>query len=373
MTDIYEYKAKKYKYKYLKLKRENNVEGGWMGRKTINKYLSYKDIEPYKIDKNKPIKHTEQVSTEQQTLKKKLILLRDNINNNINELYKNDNILGNINYNNILINEKKFLHKINLITNKNTTFIFNINNPFKIININNPFNIINIINNKNIDDINKNNIDDIRKFCFSFFLDKKIFPKNYESPIFKDYMIYIFNKIEKNNSRYYPPILIWFYNLYKTQLSANQKEKQDMIDKEGKHIEPHKKEDTYITQDELYKALETQEKHLVSEFKKYFETCVYINGKHNSNTPHPMCDIFGYCIVIKPYIKNIDYYSLTMIICELYEIFTTYYAIVEDTTINSKRLPELFKELKEKFNNNLIEKDYFLKQLDLIISVIKDI
>jgi hypothetical protein len=62
-----------------------------------------------------------------------------------------------------------------------------------------------------------------------------------------------------------------------------------------------------------------------------------------------------------------------MIICELYEIFTTYYAIVEDTTINSKRLPELFKELKEKFNNNLIEKDYFLKQLDLIISVIKDI
>ena len=82
MNDIYEYKARKYKHKYLKLKREYIAQGGWMGRITINKFLSYNDKEPYEIDKKKKklIDNSNKASTEQQNLKKKLILLKNDIN-----------------------------------------------------------------------------------------------------------------------------------------------------------------------------------------------------------------------------------------------------------------------------------------------------
>ena len=87
-----------------------------------------------------------------------------------------------------------------------------------------------------------------------------------------------------------------------------------------------------------------------------------------------MKDIFDSIIVKKenPYIKNIDYYSLAMIIYTLYTTFAKFFSIVEDTTKSSKRLPELFENLKKQYNDNEIEKVTFLEQLDLIISVIKE-
>ena len=337
--------------------------------------------------KKKLIDNSNKASTEQQNLKKKLILLKNDINQIIEEFYKKDQILGNINYNNIFINEKNYSYNINLITDINTKLKFNINNPVDIINFENKNNNyvkkIEYNKNKNENDNIKHiqkiqNINVIRQFCLPYFVNIKRIPKTYEIPNFKIYMKDIFNIIKYNNNSH-PPILIWFYNLFKTQLSANQKDNEDMIKREGGHIKKHEEENTYITKEELYNALETlgtDEKTFLKEFKTHFEMCVYNDTNHDKNTKHEMSNIFGYCIIIKPYIKNIDYYSLTILICKLYEEFTKYYVIVETTTKDEdkyvQKLPELFKNLKDQYNNHEIEKDTFLTQLDVIINLIKD-
>jgi len=380
MNDIYEYKARKYKHKYLKLKREYIAQGGMRGRITINKVLSYFDKEPLVIDKqkNKRIDNNNKASKEQQIFKKKLILLRDNIINIIEEFYKKDQILGNINYDNIFSNNKNFNFKINLITDINTTFKFNTDKPVDIINFenekNNHVEEIKYYKNENekdnIEHIQKiQNTNDIRQFCFKYFLNIDRIPKTYNVPVFKIYMKDIFKIIIQNNNSH-PPILIWFYNLFKTQLSANQKDK---------YIIEHYIEDTYITKIELYNALETlgtDEKTFLKEFKIYFDKCVYNEKMHNNDTKYEMSNIFGYCIIIKPYIKNIDYYSLTILICKLYEEFTKYYVIVENITKDEdkyvQKLPGLFKNLKDQYYNHEIEKNTFLTQLNVIIDCIKD-
>jgi len=380
MNDIYEYKARKYKHKYLKLKREYIAQGGMRGRITINKVLSYFDKEPLVIDKqkNKRIDNNNKASKEQQIFKKKLILLRDNIINIIEEFYKKDQILGNINYDNIFSNNKNFNFKINLITDINTTFKFNTDKPVDIINFenekNNHVEEIKYYKNENekdnIEHIQKiQNTNDIRQFCFKYFLNIDRIPKTYNVPVFKIYMKDIFKIIIQNNNSH-PPILIWFYNLFKTQLSANQKDK---------YIIEHYIEDTYITKIELYNALETlgtDEKTFLKEFKIYFDKCVYNEKMHNNDTKYEMSNIFGYCIIIKPYIKNIDYYSLTILICKLYEEFTKYYVIVENITEDEdkyvQKLPGLFKNLKDQYYNHEIEKNTFLTQLNVIIDCIKD-
>jgi len=380
MNDIYEYKARKYKHKYLKLKREYIAQGGMRGRITINKFLSYYDKEPLAIDKqkNKRIDNNNKASKEQQIFKKKLILLRDNIINIIEEFYKKDQILGNINYDNIFSNNKNFNFKINLITDINTTFKFNTDKPVDIINFenekNNHVEEIKYYKNENekdnIEHIQKiQNTNDIRQFCFKYFLNIDRIPKTYNVPVFKIYMKDIFKIIIQNNNSH-PPILIWFYNLFKTQLSANQKDK---------YIIEHYIEDTYITKIELYNALETlgtDEKTFLKEFKIYFDKCVYNEKMHNNDTKYEMSNIFGYCIIIKPYIKNIDYYSLTILICKLYEEFTKYYVIVENITEDEdkyvQKLPGLFKNLKDQYYNHEIEKNTFLTQLNVIIDCIKD-
>jgi hypothetical protein len=150
----------------------------------------------------------------------------------------------------------------------------------------------------------------------------------------------------------------------------------------GGEFIPFKDVNTRITEDELFNELKLylSEKNnnslqiknnnslkIWKEFRIDFDKAF-----PKKETDYLMATIFSDCILDKLYIKNIDYYSLTMMICDLYDAFTYYYVIVEDTTKHSKRLPELFKELKDKFNDNSIEKDYFLKQLDLIISVIKE-
>jgi hypothetical protein len=69
---------------------------------------------------------------------------------------------------------------------------------------------------------------------------------------------------------------------------------------------------------------------------------------------------------IRKFEKNIDYYALTKVICDLY------FNIIENNLIseNENNLKKLFINLKNDFINNKIEKDNFLIQLDNIINVI---
>jgi hypothetical protein len=79
-----------------------------------------------------------------------------------------------------------------------------------------------------------------------------------------------------------------------------------------------------------------------------------------------------------PYIKNIDYYSLAMIINYIYTKFIKYFPIVENPNPSDKKLPkiselpQLFENLVKQYNDNEIEKETFLEQFDKILSVIKD-
>jgi len=348
MNDIYEYKAKKYKHKYLKLKKKY-IGGGMM-----QKILRYTNGFPSKRDKKKITDHKKSASSDQKNLKNKLILLKNSIIKDIQPLYNKNQIISNINFNNIFYKGDKIMtpkynidrndniHQINNITDNEITFKFNTNNPFNI-------DIFKIENN-----------------CLLPFSSIKNIEKVNTLPQFLNYMKKIFQIIKNNNKPFYPPILIWFYKLFETQLFKNIK-----TNKTNKHIIPHNQDDTYITEKELYTALGAlgdDNKPFITEFKNNFEKCL---KKNIVNNHYLMQHIFGYCILVKPYIKNIDYYSLTIVICEIYEHFNEHFEIVEDTSKSEIRLPQLFKNFKEKFNDNSIDENSFFEQLDLIISVIK--
>jgi hypothetical protein len=81
--------------------------------------------------------------------------------------------------------------------------------------------------------------------------------------------------------------------------------------------------------------------------------------------------------IFSDFIKNIDYYSIAMIINNLYENFNEYFQIVETCTgctteKKSQALPGLFKKLKDEYDKYEIEKVSFLEQFDEILSLIKD-
>jgi hypothetical protein len=198
-------------------------------------------------------------------------------------------------------------------------------------------------------------------------------------------MMRIFRIIKRNIFLPYPPILIWFYNLLNTQCEANKKDKLDRYNEEVKrygknaantnvgYLNSHNKEDTTISKDKLFEELKnlgTDQQSFIIEFKKDFEIC--LSSSHYTDKKYDMDSIFGHCIVIQPYIKNIDYYVLTIIICKLYDEFTLYFKIVEDTTKKLPRLPQLFTKFKDEFKNHSIDEISFFKNLNEIISVIKD-
>ena len=72
---------------------------------------------------------------------------------------------------------------------------------------------------------------------------------------------------------------------------------------------------------------------------------------------------------IRQFEKNIDYYALTKVICDLYYDFYYNY-IIENNLFseNENNLEKLFINLENDFINNKIEKDNFLEQLNNIIN-----
>jgi hypothetical protein len=342
MNDIYEYKARKYKHKYLKLKRKYSGEGGAFKKtlKTLQNLFKNDPKEMTEKEKSEEIDHRQPASDEQTSFKNKLILLKQNIEKDIKlSLYDKNKILGNKVYNlytqdlNCILSD---LNTIKCILNTNSTFSFNS-------------------------------------------LSMKTFDIGGEINMLDMYKIYG----EIKNNVYDPPILKWFFELLEIKsseeetkmLEANVKRRREGWGKDG--IWTHKIQNTNITKKELFESLELflknkeNSKQILEDFTNDFKSVEISLSISDSKEGYRMNDIFNKCIRNKSYIKNIDFYSLTIYICKLYEIFTKYFKIVEDTSKSQIRLPQLFKNFKEKFDNNSIEVESFFKDLDLIISVIK--
>ena len=379
MNDIYEYKARKYKYKYLKLKREYITEGGAF-RDTLNK-IGYRigvDLVMKERDQSKPIDHSQSASSEQKKLKNKLKYLRKEI-----ELYMNNPnlIYGNIYYKDMLYHLEE--------DGKYTQTHFN-----------------NFSDYTEIDNV-RLIIDDNRRLIFR---GKKRF--SIFIPVRKDnYMNYIYENIFNESHKRYddpqyishaPPILTFFFDIFKKIRTVQENDWKDKNKNRDKDSEFNNMS-THITKKELFDKLKNEETSLekfendlkeslkkpsTSELDKIYTSLKkpfislnifkdfvnFFNEKGFQDT-YLMKDIFDSIIVKKeenPYVKNIDYYSLAMIINYIYTKFIKYFPIVEDTTKSSKRLPELFENLVKQYNDNKIEKVSFLEQFDKILSVIKD-
>lgn len=376
MNDIYEYKARKYKYKYLKLKY---IAEGGVFEKIRNKLgynLGFNSIMT-PIDKSKPIDHTQSASSEQKKFKQKLTYLRSNIKIHL-EPYPNT-IYGNINY------EDTFHHLENgnyIKTGFNNFGLFSDSEYAGLIIDNNR----RIIFHKN-DYININITDKNKNYYMSYICDNIFNTRR------GDYIQRI---------SYAPPILKFFFDIYKSKRTAQENilkqdnknnflndnkitiTKEELFD-ELKNIDtPLLKFETDLKDsfnkpsnselDEIYIKLKkpTMSLKIFKDFVNFFKENFF--KEKGFKDKYFMKDIFDSIIVKKenPYIKNIDYYSLAMIIYTLYTTFTNFFSIVEDTTKSSERLPELFENLKKQYNDNEIVKVTFLEQLDLIISVIKE-
>ena len=321
-------------------------------------------------EKSKPIDHTQPASDEQKNFKKNLILLKSEIERVIKPLYEKNEILGNMDFYNIFYEgEKIILYNydiIKIIISNNITFKFN--------------------NKKSIKIITYNNKEGTCLKYSEYFRSIQILFDDYQKVVrFERFMIPMLEIIKDN----YPPILIWFKKIFETQYKATKEYRLDMYYKAVKdygkivadinsgHLKIYLKGDNSITKYELLKALETNQQSLpekvIKEFKKDFE-CFSEKNHHDDDkiSTYNMSNIFGYCIMTKQYLKNIDYYLLTMIICKLYETYTLYLKIVEDTTKQLPRLPQLFKNFKDEIKNHSIDEISFFNNLNKIISVIKD-
>lgn len=359
MNDIYEYKAMKYKYKYLKLKYF--AEGGEKGRVTLNKiknklgnYNLFSSVKPR--DKNKLINNNKPPTQEQKNFKDKLKSLRKSIDDMNDPLL----IYGNINYNDIFYNEKgkiEFTDKIKNDKYEQAKLIIDKKTSLKI--------------------DKKNESFSIKTYDIKYIYDR----------IFKDMdddgNIYTIS--------YLPPILLRFYRIYKRNKSAQEIIWKGMYDNhpnpkwKGK---PFNEMNTVVSEKQLLDEFKDLNPHTLDKFKKFFE---FFKNKYpefkrltwdekytmntlflfifSGNIDHT--DNFINCI------KSINYYSIAMIINDLYDNFNEFFQIVETCTScttekKSQKLPGLFKELKDDYNNHEITRDRFLTKLDEIINTIKD-
>jgi len=338
MNDIYEYKARKYKYKYLKLK-ELRGSGGKKSktkrtesttRRTVNKVRKILNSELVPITEkefNKVIDHTQEPTNQQKNFKKILVEFREYIKNKIEPLYLKDEIIGTINFNEIFYkNDKKinvkFAQIINLIIDNKTILKLKFNKD-----------------NININEINVYDLYNKIKFSnYRYINDKK-------------------RKINSYNISYAPIILEWFNNIYEIKIDdiKNNKNRNITTEEIYSYLDNFKRFDKYNECNSLKKFREDYKKFILSNIKNDYS----------------IEEIYDNCIKNRPYIKNIDYYSIAMIIYELYKIFINYFVIVENRNISTEGLPKLFDNLKKKYYNHEIEKESFLKDFDLIISVIK--
>jgi hypothetical protein len=93
----------------------------------------------------------------------------------------------------------------------------------------------------------------------------------------------------------------------------------------------------------------------------------------NADVQYNMYNVYKLCI--QPFVKDIDYYALTKVICDLYDEYKINNkddAIKQIKTEKNNTIDELFGIFKANFLNNAINKNNFLTQLDDIIKVIKE-
>ena len=326
MNDIYEYKARKYKHKYLKLKREYIGGKESTTRRTVNKFRYKFNLELVPITEpeiSKGIDHSQPPSIEQTNFKDILVNFRKYIKDNIESLYENNDILGNIYFRDIFYKDCKAGKDCIKITVNNSRIINLIIDKKTILKFN-----------TNIEKIN------IKEIDFNKLMNNRIKFSNYQyiNP-YKDKE----RKVNPFNISYAPIILEWFNNICE-------------INKNGK-----------ITKTEIDSLFKKYNKYnSLIKFKKDFDKkYTYYLANYSIE------DIFNNCIKNEPYIKNIDYYSIAMIIYNLCKEFIGYYEIVENIELSSTRLPQLFEKIKKKYYDHEIEKESFLKDFDLIISLIK--
>jgi hypothetical protein len=348
MNDIYEYKARKYKYKYLKLKYI--AEGGEKGRVTLNKiknklgnYNLFSSVKPR--DKNKLINNSKQATQEQKNFKDKLISLRKSIiDMNPILIYDNDNI----NYYDIFYNKKgkiEFTDKmkndkyeqVKLIIDKNISLIIN-KGEGKGIKINDNEEHLHL---KHISDHilkNKKNDENI--------------VTNSHDPLYE--LLLCFCRIFKNN--------------YSTQKSSEEEKYKHNVQYKNYVFS---EQSTVVTEEELKNGFKDLNPHTLEIFNNKFAELKnnQISGSYNMNRI--------LLFIYSNYYKNINYYSIAMIINNLYENFNEYFQIVETcidctTEKKSQALPGLFQSLKDDYNDHKITRDTFLAKLDVIIDTIKD-
>jgi hypothetical protein len=352
MNDIYEYKARKYKYKYLKLKYF--AEGGWKGRVTVNKMIDkLSNFSKISRDKNKVIDNSKQATQEQKNFKDKLISLRESIKESIKESIENPLLIyGNINYYDIFYNKNNKKEKIEF-TNKMK---------------NDKYEQVKLIIDKNISlKINKGegieindkeehlHLNQISDHILKNKKNDENIVTNSHDPLYE--LLLCFCRIFKNN--------------YSTQTSSEKEKYKNNLQYKNYVLS---EQSTVVTEKEISKGFEEIEKKYPDTFK-IFNNKFTESKKGGIGGSYTMSLIF--LSIFSNYYKNINYYSIAMIINNLYEIFIEYFRIVETcidctTEKKSQALPGLFQSLKDDYNNHKITRDTFLTQLNVIIDCIKD-
>jgi hypothetical protein len=355
MNHIYEQKAKKYKYKYLKLKREIEYIGELEGGLSID----------FKKNLNEKINKEVDERLQKLTIEEKKKLLNEEkskkgyffdkigigigIHNNkgleekINEEIKirlqnlESERLENERLENERLEEERLRKRIIL---KNQLILLKHIILTRIV----PLYPNYIFGNITKEIINDNNI---------LLLDENKININNNTPIGitqTDNVKNAVEKIEKNNEKsiYLPPIIKCYFQIdTDRELTLS---KVDLSNLLIKCLQMNKKG---------YKYDENQILQLFNNLNNL--------SKNGNIFLHHMYNI--YRNYIRQFEKNIDYYALTKVICDLYYDFYYNY-IIENNLFseNENNLEKLFINLKNDFINNKIEKDNFLEQLNNIIN-----
>jgi hypothetical protein len=348
MNDIYEYKARKYKYKYLKLKYIAEG-GGWKGRVTVNKMIDKLSNFSKISRKNKVIDNSKSVTKEQTNFKDKLKSLRESFKESIKESIEDPLLIyGNINYYDIFYkkdNKMEFTddmkikmendkyEQVKLIIDKNISLKINKGESIK------------IIDNENEKNLHLKQISD-----------------------------HILKNIVTNSHDPLYELLLCFCRIYERNKSSQKlSEEKKYKDHPNPNWRVFYEQNTVVTEEEISKEFEQIK-------KKYPDTFEIFNNKFTESKKGGIGGSYNmrliFLSIFSNYYKNINYYSIAMIINNLYEIFIEYFRIVEKYKTEeekvSQKLPGLFKELKDDYNNYKITRDTFMKKLDVIIDTIKD-
>jgi hypothetical protein len=171
-------------------------------------------------------------------------------------------------------------------------------------------------------------------------------------------------KIVKNPvyADYYPPIIKCFYNIDNNQ-NIKKSELFRLLGLCFTSIAAKSKNEVILEKDN--KKIDTSYQILLKELLKILDK--------NSDFNYNMYYIYELCI--QPFIKDVDYYALTKVICNLYDEYNVNNKdnkITENKTENNNSLDELFSIFKLNFLNNAINKENFLTQLNNIIKAIKE-